>query len=142
MTKGLANQRAISRTVAEYMRRPCNGQPSPGWRQFLAQHAKEIWAYDLFTVQTIWFRTFYVFFAIHHGSRVIIHARVTANPTAEWLAQQMAQACDIDREPPRYLIHDRDGSYGAAFNRRVRPLGITQIRTPVKAPKANAIAER
>lgn len=131
-----------ARTVAKYMRRPWDGQPSPGWRQFLAQHAKEIWACDLLTVQTLWFRTLYVFFVIHHGSREIIHARVTAHPTAEWLAQQMAQACDVNREPPCYLIHDRDSSYGASFNRRVRSLGITQIRTPVKAPKANAIAER
>jgi transposase InsO family protein len=131
-----------ARTVAKYMRRPWSGQPSPGWRQFLAQHADQIWACDLFTVQTIWFRTLYVFFIIHHGSRELIHARVTANPTAGWLAQQMTEACDVDREPPRFLIHDRDGCFGAAFNRRVQSLGITQIRTPVKAPKANAIAER
>jgi transposase InsO family protein len=131
-----------ARTVAKYMRRPWNGQPSPGWRQFLAQHADEIWACDLFTVQTIWFRTLYVFFVIHHGSRELIHVRVTANPTAGWLAQQMTQACDVDRELPSYLIHDRDGCYGAAFSRRVQSLGIRQIRTPVKAPKANAIAER
>jgi transposase InsO family protein len=131
-----------ARTVAKYMRRPWNGQPSPSWRRFLAQHAREIWACDLFTVHTIWFRTLYVFFVIHHGSREIVHARVTANPTAEWLAQQMTHACDPDRDPPHYLIHDRDGSYGAAFNRRARSLGITQIRTPVRAPKANAIAER
>ena len=130
------------RTVARYMRKPWNGRPSPGWRPFLAQHAREIWACDLFTVQTIWFRTLYVFFVIHHGSREIVHARVTANPTADWLAQQMAQACDVDRDAPRYLIHDRDGCYGTAFNRRARSLGITQIRTPVKAPMANAIAER
>jgi putative transposase len=131
-----------ARTVAKYMRRPCNGLPSPGWRQFLAQHADEIWACDLFTVQTIWFRTLYVFFVIHHGSRELIHVRVTTNPTAGWLAQQMTEACDVDRVLPGYLIHDRDGCYGAALNRRVQSLCITQIRTPAKAPKANAIAER
>ena len=53
----------------------------------------------------------------------------------------MIEACGA-REAPRYLIHDRDASYGSQFNRRVRSLGIRQIRTPVKAPKANAIAER
>ena len=71
-----------------------------------------------------------------------MHVRVTAYPTAQWLSQQMVEACDSEREPPRYLIHDRDGCYGAVFNRRVRALGIRQIRTPVKAPRANAIAER
>ena len=54
----------------------------------------------------------------------------------------MVEACGISREPPRYLIHDRDGCFGASFNRRVASLNIRQIRTPVKAPKANAIAER
>jgi hypothetical protein len=61
---------------------------------------------------------------IHQGTRE------TAHPTAQWLAQQLTEACDVDREPPRFLIHDRDGCYGAAFNRRVQSLGIEQIRTP------------
>jgi putative transposase len=90
----------------------------------------------------LWFRTLYVFFVIHHGTREIIHARVTSHPRAEWLAQQTTEACEVEREPPRFLIHDRDGCYGAAFNRRVQSLGIEQTRTPVKAPRANAIAER
>ena len=124
------------------MRKPWDGRPSRGWHRFFAQHAKEIWACDLFTVQTIWFRTLYVFFVIDHGTREIIHVRATAHPTARWLAQQMTEACDLDRDPPRCLIHDRDGCHEAEFNRRIRSLGITQIRTPVKAPKANAVAER
>lgn len=131
-----------ARTVAKYMRHPYDGTPSPGWRQFLAQHSDEIWACDLLTVQTLWFRTLYVFFVIHHGTRKLIHARVTAQPTAQWLAQQMVEACGLSTELPRFLIHDRDSSFGAVFDRRVKSLGIKQIRTPIKAPKANAIAER
>ncbi len=134
--------KVCARTVAKYMRRPYDGVPSPGWRRFLAQHAKEIWACDLFTVRTIWFRTLYVFFVIDHGNREMVHARATAHPTAQWLAQQLVEACGDEREPPRYLIHDRDGCYGTVFDRRVRSLRIKQIRTPVRAPKANAIAER
>jgi len=131
-----------ARTVAKYMRRPYDGTPSPGWRQFLAQHSDEIWACDLFTVQTLWFRTLYVFFVIHHGTRELVHARVTALPNSQWLAQQMLEACELSTEPPQFLIHDRDGSFGAVFDRRVKSLRIKQIRTPIKAPKANAIAER
>ena len=131
-----------ARTVAKYMRRPYDDEPSPGWRRFLRRHTNDIWACDLFTVRTLWFRTLYVFVVISHGKRELIHVRITEHPTAEWLAQQMVEACSPERKPPRYLIHDRDGCYGAIFNRRVRGLGITQIRTPVKAPKANAIAER
>lgn len=131
-----------ARTVAKYMRRPSGGLPSPGWRQFLTQHCDEIWACDLFTVQTVWFQTLYVFFVIHHGTRELAHARVTAQPNSAWLAQQMVEACGLSRTPPRYLIHDHDGCFGASFNRRVASLDIRPIRTPVKAPKANAIAER
>ena len=69
--------KVCARTVAKYMRRAYDGTPSPGWRQFLAQHSSEIWACDLFTVQTLWFRTLYVFFVTHHGARELIHARVT-----------------------------------------------------------------
>ena len=94
------------------------------------------------TVQTVWFQTLYVFFVIHHGTRELVHARVTAHPNSAWLAQQMVEACGISREPPRYLIHDRDGCFGASFDRRVASLGIRQIRTPIKVPKANAFAER
>ena len=83
-----------------------------------------------------------MFFIIHHGTRELVIARVTAHSNSKWLAQQMVEACGISRKPPRYLIHDRDGCFGASFNRRVVSLGIRQIRTPVKAPKANAIAER
>ena len=80
--------KVCARTVARYMRRPYDGRPSPSWRQFLNQHANDIWACDLFTVHTVWFQTLYVFFVIHHGTRELIHAPVTAQPNSEWLAQQ------------------------------------------------------
>ena len=131
-----------ARTVAKYMRRPYDGMPSPGWRQFLTAHSDEIWACNLFTVQTLWFRTLYVFFIVHHGTREVIHARVTAHPNSQWLAQQMVEACGLSSEAPRFLIHDNDGCFGALFSRRVESLEIKQLRTPVKAPRANAIAER
>jgi hypothetical protein len=51
---------------------------------------------------------------------------VTAHPNAEWLARQLTEACGWD-EPPRYLIRDRDGTYGAAFIRRIRAMGIDHV---------------
>jgi len=131
-----------ARTVAKYMRRPYAGKPSPGWRQFLKQHAQDIWACDFFCVRTIWFQTFYVFFAIRHSNRKVLHVQVTRHPTTEWVAQQIVESCGWDREPPRFLIHDRDSRYGGIFDRRLCHLGITQIRTPFRSPRANAIAER
>ena len=51
-------------------------------------------------------------------------------------------ACGWDRDPPRYLIRDRAGRFGIEFDRRVQRLGAMRIRTPVRAPRANALAER
>jgi transposase InsO family protein len=131
-----------ARTVAEYMHRPNHRSPSPGWRVFLKDHASAIWACDFFCVQTITFRTLYVFFVIHHASRQVLHVHVTPHPTAEWTAQQIVECCGWDCTPPRFLVHDRDSCYGTKFDRRVRNLGIAQARTPFRSPRANAIAER
>ena len=119
-----------ARTVAKYMRRPYDGVPSPTWRKFLTRHAKNIWACDFFGVRTVFFRTLYVFFVMHHETRQILQVRVTRHPTADWAAQQVVDTCGWDRDPPRYLIRDRDSRYGEAFDRRVRGLGVRQLRTP------------
>src|SRR5262249_48245629 len=97
---------------------------------------------DFFCVRTITFRTLYVFFVIDHASRQVLHVEVTPNPTATGAAQQMAECCAWDRRPPRFLVRDRDSCYGTAFDRRVRNIGVAQVRTPFRAPRANAIAER
>jgi transposase InsO family protein len=131
-----------ARTVTKYMRRPYDGVPSPSWREFLTRQAKDIWACDFFCVRTIFFRTLDVFFVMHHKTRQILQVRVTRHPTADWAAQQIVDVCGWDRDPPRYLIRDRDSRYSEAFDRRLRGLGVRQLRTPVKAPWANALAER
>src|SRR5215471_19192043 len=128
-------------TVAKYMSRHHRG-PSPGWREFLKRHEPNIWACDFFCVRTIWFQTLHVFFVVRHLNREILHVAVTRHPTAEWLAQQILESCAWDRWPPRFLIHDRDSRYGAIFERRLRHLGIEQVRTPFRAARANASSER
>ena len=131
-----------ARTVAKYMRHVRPGPPSPRWRSFLSAHAREIWACDFFCVQTLLYRTLYVFFVIHHVRREIVHVHITTHPTAEWTGRQIFEACGWEREPPRYLIHDRDNRYGTNFMKRLQALGIIPVRTPFRSPKANAIAER
>ena len=131
-----------ARTVAKYMHRGRHRGPSSRWRSFLRQHASTVWACDFFCVQTITFRTLYVFFVIHHASRQVLRVHVTAHPTATWTAQQIVECCGWDCQPPRFLVHDRDSCYAGSFDRRVRNLGITQARTPFRSPRANAIAER
>jgi len=58
-----------------------------------------------------------------HGRRQILWFGVTANPTAEWIANQVTEACGWE-QAPRYLIRDRDGAYGEVFIRRLRSMGI------------------
>jgi putative transposase len=97
---------------------------------------------DFFCVRSIWFQRLYVFFVVRHLNREILHVAVTPCPTAGWTAQQIVECCAWGRWPPRFLIHDRDSCYGATFERRLRRLRIQQVRTPLRAPRANAILER
>jgi hypothetical protein len=74
--------------------------------------------------------------------------KISARTVAKYMrrpnnpGQQMIECCAWYRAPPRFLIHDRDSIYGAVFDRRVRNLGISQVRTPFRSPRANTIAER
>jgi hypothetical protein len=119
-----------------------NRGPSPGRRGFLKNHVSDIWACDFFCVPTILFQTLHVFFVVRPANGETLHAEVTRHPTADWAAQQIVECCAWHRAPPRFLIRDRDSRYGASFDRRVRHLGIRQVRAPFRSPRANAVAER
>ena len=71
----------------------------------------------------------------------MLHFRVTAHPTAAWVWQQLLDATPWGRTP-RYLLRDRDRVYGGDFGVKLKGLGIEQLLTPVRAPRANAVAER
>lgn len=111
------------------------------WATFLANHASEIWACDFVQTYDLFFRTIFLFFIIEHGSRRVVHAGVTRNPTDEWVAQQVRNATPFG-EGPRFLICDNDDKFGPRFEQAVKGAGIELIHTPPYAPKANAICER
>jgi transposase InsO family protein len=123
--------------------RPCGPArpPSQSWRTFLANHRPRLWAADLLTVQTLTFRTLYVLFFVAHDRRELVHLNVTAHPTAAWVWRQLIEATPWGRAP-RYLVRDRDAVYGRDFNSRARGLGVETVLTPIRAPRANAVAER
>ena len=129
----------VSRSTVDRYRPPRS--PSPNWRTFLRLQAPHIWASDFFTVQTLTFRTLYVFSIVAHERRQIVHWNVTAHPTAPWVWRQLLAATPWGQQP-RYLIRDRDTCYGRDFVPRARAIGIETVLTPVRAPQANAIAER
>jgi hypothetical protein len=109
-------------TVAKNMakrRRP----PSQRWRTFVHNHAGAIASIDMFVAPTISFGLLHGLLILRQSRRELVWLGVTAHPNAEWLARQLTEACGWD-EPPRYLIRDRDGAYGAAFIRRTRAMGI------------------
>lgn len=81
-----------ARTVRRYRRQALRPPPSQSWRTFLRNHAPQIWAVDLFTVQTATLRTLYVIVFIGHGRRRIVHLNVTRHPTASWIWRQLLQA--------------------------------------------------
>jgi hypothetical protein len=56
---------------------------------FLRNHRDAIAAMDFFVVATITFRVLYIWFAIEHGRRRIVHFHVTDHPDAAWVAQQL-----------------------------------------------------
>jgi len=78
---------------------------------------------------------------IAHGRRELLHVNVTAHPTAAWVWRQLVDATAWGRRP-RFLVRDRDRVYGGDFVRRAKRLGIEAVLTPVRAPRANAVAER
>ncbi len=130
---------SVSRTTIQ--RDGSRPPPSPSWRPFLRLHAAEIWACDFFTVQTLTFRTLHVFFVITHDRRALVYWNVTRHPTAAWVWQQIREATPWGQHP-HYLIRDRDAKFGGDFVPRAQGIGIETIRTPFRAPQANAIAER
>ena len=105
--------------------------------------AAGIWATDFFTVETVWLRTLYVLFWIELGSRRVHLAGVTANPDCGWVNQQARNLAVEERlENVHYLIHDRDAKFTGSFDAILRSDGVAVIETPIRAPRAKAVAER
>jgi transposase len=124
---------------------PAPRRSSETWREFLRAQASGIVACDFFTVDTVLFRRLYALVFIELATRQVYLAGITMNPTGEWATQQARNIIEtfVDRaEPIRFLIHDRDSKFTAAFGEVFRSDGIRTIRTPVRAPRANAFIER
>jgi len=111
------------------------------WRAFLRNHRDAIAAMDLFTVPTVTFRGLYGFFIIAHDRRRILHFNVTRHPTSPWIVQQLREAFPFV-SGPRFLIFDRDATYGLEVPFTARSMSWTPVRTSYESPWQNGVAER
>jgi putative transposase len=134
--------RVCKRTMQKYMRTVRTQQPrGQTWATFLRNHAKEIWACDFLQGNDLFFRPLFAFFLIELKSRKVIHVGVTRSPTDAWVAQQLREATPYGQSP-KYLIRDNDSKFGSCFARVATTSRIEILKTPVQAPRANAICER
>jgi len=108
---------------------------------FVRNHAQAILACDFFVAVTARFRVLYVFVIMEVGGRRIRQINVTAHPTPEWTLQQFRNAISGE-EPFRYLIHDRDRIYLQELDSALKAMGVRILKTPCRAPQANAYCER
>jgi transposase InsO family protein len=127
-------------TVAKYMVKR-RGPPSQGWRTFLRNHVPDVAAIDMFVVPTIGFKLLYGIVIRRLDRRRLVWINVTANPTADWIARQITEAFPWD-QAPRYLLRDRDRSYGTVVRRRLQAMGIRDHPTAPRSPWQNGHVER
>jgi len=140
----------ISATTIRALLRRHGVPPAPrraglSWRAFIRAHAAGVLACDFFTVETLRLQTLFVLFFIELQTRRVFVAGCTEHPSAGWVAQQarnLAWQLDEEERRPTILIRDRDAKFAASFEAVLRAENVRVVRTPVRAPRANAIAER
>jgi len=121
---------------------PAPRREGPTWSEFLRSQAHGVLATDFFTVETIRLKTLYVLFFIELHTRRVHLAGVTVHPDSAWVTQQARNlAIEGNLERTSLLIHDRDSKYCGPFDEVFRTEGVALIRTPFRAPRANAFAE-
>jgi putative transposase len=121
---------------------PAPRRSGPTWRQFMHSQAAGILAVDFFHVDTVLLKRLYVLVFIEHGTRRM-HLGVTASPTGEWTVQQARNLTLGERFGDiRFLIRDRGSNFTASFDAVFQAVGTRILRTPVRAPRMNAICER
>ena len=123
---------------------PTRDRTGPTWIEFIRSQAAGIIATDVACVDTALLRRFHVLFVIEVHSRRVHLAGITTNPSGPWTTQ--AARNFLMRFPDdhgfRFLIRDGAGQFTRSFDDVFAGSGITSIRIPPRAPRANAYAER
>ncbi|MFC5058369.1 integrase core domain-containing protein [Saccharothrix xinjiangensis] len=120
----------------------CRG---PTWREFLTAQADGIIAADFLHLDTVLGKRLYALAFLEHRTRRLRITGVTTHPTREWTTQQARNlAADLGHrtKPLRFLLRDRDGKYGQAFDAVFQADDIRVIKNAPQAPRMNAHCER
>ena len=141
---------AVAASTIQALLRRHRVPPAPrraglSWSAFLRAHAAGLLACDFFTVETVRLQTLYVLFFLEVRTRRVFVAGCTTYPTASWVTQQarnLTWAVDAAGVRPTLLLRDRDAKFPPAFDAVFAGQAVQVIRTPVRAPQANAFAER
>jgi putative transposase len=99
----------------------------------------------LLTVDTVWLRRLYVLFFIELETRRVHLAGVTAHPNGNWVTQQarnLLLVLDEQGRRARFVLRDHDAKFCRGFDDVFCSEGGEVLVTPVRAPQANAYAER
>ena len=123
--------------------RPAPRRSGPTWTAFPRSQARGILACYFFTFETVALKTLYVLFFIELSTRRVHVVGATAHPDSTWVTQQARNlAIDEQLSGVRFLLRDRDAKFPGPFDEVFRTEGAKVIRTPIRAPRANAFAER
>jgi transposase InsO family protein len=129
-------------TIEKYMRKPISDDGKrQRWLTFLRNHAKHIVGIDFLVARTIFFKAIYVFIAISHDRRRILHFGVTLKPHSQWAIQQLRETFAFD-ETTKYVIRDNDKIFSNDLKLHIKRFGLKDTPTATRSPWQNPIAER
>ena len=123
---------------------PVPRRSGPTWAKFLRAQAKGLIACDFFSVDTVLLKCLYALFFIEHGTRRVRIAGITANLSVagSLKARNLCGNLMERTTPAKFLIRDRDAKFTSSFDAVLAAEGIRIIKTPIRAPRVNAVAER
>jgi transposase InsO family protein len=144
-------QRVGRSTIRDVLKRahlppaPQRSRGGPSWRSFGRHYREQVLACDFFVGETALLRSIFVLFFLEVRTRKVYLAGCTPHPTSAGVTQQarnVVWAIQDGTLPVTVLVHDRDGTFPAAFDRVFASEGLRVVWTPPRCPWANGYAER